>query len=55
MSLSDQCSCIVHDHSNASVTDLEEEARIETLDGSFTAMPLAQVDLPIAAATQEFH
>ena len=35
--------------------NLEEQAGIEALDGSFTAMPLAQVDFTIPAAAQKLH
>lgn len=37
------------------MTDLEEEAGVEALDGCLTAVPLAQVHLTITPTTQKLH
>lgn len=45
-----QVLCLAEAHSH-----LEEEARVEALDGGLAAMPLAQMHFTVPAAAQKLH
>ena len=50
-----QHDCLLNKSRLVNVHYLEEQTWVETLDGSLAAVPLAQMNLTIAATAQKLH